>query len=264
MGSNLEPPLSDRDRELLTWLAEQRVAITPQLAALQAVSVRTARARLQPLAERKLLSHCPLFAGQPWAVLIRGRGLTAVGSPLQPPRLNSLTFRHDVSVAWLSLAARDGAFGPMREIVSEREMRSHDGRAANQQPDLKYGIGLWHAEHRRGPGSDLHYPDLRLETARGYRIAVELELSFKGRTRLREIASGYAIDRRYDHVLYLVPDRRVGTQVQAAVHWAGATNTISVQLIRGTDRVGPGAATRAPVRSRGTQRRIASKQGPAR
>ncbi len=63
------------------------------------------------------------------------------------------------------LAARAGRFGAGARVISERHMRSHDGRTAERA--RRYGVRLGGV----GPGGRdcLHYPDLVLVTDTGHR-----------------------------------------------------------------------------------------------
>ena len=83
------------------------------------------------------------------------------------------------------LAAHAGRFGGVRRVVSEREMRSGDGRAPAAQP--RYGVRLGGV----GPGGRdrLHYPDMVILTGTGHRVAFELELTTKEPERRVRISS---------------------------------------------------------------------------
>ena len=82
-----------------------------------------------------------------------------------------------------------------------------------------------------GPGGreQLHYPDLLLRTPDGKRIAIELELTGKGRTRREKILSGYGADRKIDAVVYLVSRPEVGRSVAAAARKLGLSELVHVQ-----------------------------------
>jgi hypothetical protein len=110
-------------------------------------------------------------------------------------------------------------------------MRSADRR--DPTPGRTYGVGV-------GGGGRLHYPDLLLETATGHRVAVELELTGKGRRRLERIMLGYAADPRVDGVLYLCPRGPLGRRVQDAARRMGVSDRVSVQLLA------PGSPEGAP------------------
>jgi hypothetical protein len=98
-------------------------------------------------------------------------------------------------------------------------------------------------------GERLHYPDLLLRTARGHRVAVELELSDKGRKGLDKVIGAYAGDRRIDAVLYLVDDERIFRNVQASARRFGLQDLVHVQRVRFTEPMGFRAGARAVERS---------------
>jgi hypothetical protein len=147
-----------------------------------------------------------------------------------------LNVAHDVGVAWLWLAAHRGAFGPLAEVVSERTMRSRDGseahatRVTGRSEHEPFGVRL--SGHGPKGRPRFHYPDLLLVDRQGRRLAVELELSSKGRSRRHQIIGGYAFDRRVDAVLYLVSDQRVAREVQEAARRFGSERTVIVQRVR--------------------------------
>jgi hypothetical protein len=152
-------------------------------------------------------------------------------------------YGHDVGLGWLWLAAHRGAFGRLNGVVSERRMRSHDARArGGGEP---FGVRLPGAGPRGG--ARRHYPDLLLDCGTGHRIAVELELSGKGRVRREAILGGYATDARIDAVLYLVSDRAIGQAIERAAAKVGNPSRVLVQRVEL-----PGA--RAPAGQRGADR----------
>ena len=271
----MDRPLTERDRELLLFLAEHRLVLATHVETLFGVSADAAERRLRALAQQGYLSRRRIFFGQPPCCHIRARGLAAVGSELPAPRLNLVNYEHDVGVAWIWLAAKRGTFGPLREVIGERRMRSHDGRLNAEQltpnPALAGANALadsaWRSGQplavRLGPagrsGRDrLHYPDLLLRTSDGKRIAIELELSSKGRARLEGILLGYASDRRIDGVLYLVEDRpagrTVGETVRSSARRLGIEDLIAVRRLRVNDgRTTGGIADRGREASRGRE-----------
>jgi hypothetical protein len=191
--------LTGSDLELLWFLAEHRMALPDHAAAVLDTTVEAARTRLTKLVKAGYVRSEPLFRAQPPMHLITRRGLEAVGSTLPAPRIDVRSYEHDVGVAWLWLAARRGTFGPWREILGERRLRSHDAsRDAGAEP-LAVRLGGVGPRGRER----LHYPDLLLRTADGRRVALELELSPKGRVRLETILAGYGGDPRIDGVVYL-------------------------------------------------------------
>jgi hypothetical protein len=238
--------LSARDRELLAFAAEQRLVLPAQVAALLGVSAGVARGRLAALAGAGLLRRP---ARRPYRVpagfQIARAGLEAIGSPYRAPSSRVAAPDHDIAVGWLWLAARGGTFGPLREVISERHLRSADAQPERAGAPLGVRVGGY------GPrGAErVHYPDLVLVDPGGRRIAVELELSRKGVQRRETILAGYAADRRIDAVLYLVEDRPIGRAIAASARKLGISDLIHVQRVQ----LGSSGARSGPAveRSRG-------------
>jgi hypothetical protein len=245
--------ITPRDRELLAFISGHRLIDAGHARAFLGVSASTAYARLRALTQAGLLDQQFVFHRQPACHLITSRGLAAIGSSLPVPRVDPGVYRHDIGVAWLWLAARQGAFGPVREIVTERAMRSRDGPGRRSDPPLAVRLGgVGRSGHER-----LHYPDVLLGTADGRRIAIELELSGKGRTRRERILSAYGADPRVDGVLYLVENGAVGRAISASARRLGISSLVRVQRIRMPDQGSPArderAAQRAPASRSGTE-----------
>lgn len=210
---------------MLAFAAEHRVVLSSHVQALLGISDRTATGRLNSLTQRGLMRTELGLDGED-AYLIQRRGLAEIDSELPRPRdLDPGSFRHDVGLAWVWLAARAGAFGAVNELVSERRMRSADGRG----DDVPYGVRLGGV----GPhgGTRRHYPDLLLETVGGHRVAVELELTGKARTARERILGGYAIDNRIDAVLYLARDERIARAVRASARAVGISDLVHIRTV---------------------------------
>jgi hypothetical protein len=174
---------------------------------------------------------------------ITRRGLETIGSELPPPQGKASMYWHDVGVAWLWLAARAGAFGPIAELVSERRMRCADGAADPLAEPFAVRLG----GHGPGGQARLHYPDLLLATADGHRVAIELELSGKKRTHRERILSGYSFDRRVDAVVYLVDNPAVARAVKESISRLGLSSLVTVQRFAWDPAIRPpgrGAAAR--------------------
>ena len=151
-------------------------------------------------------------------------GLRAIASDLTRPRAVDLArFRHDAGLAWLTVGAERGMFGPLAQIVSERRMRSLDGRAP--PPRRRSGCG------GVGNGRGLHYPDLLVVTDSGHRVAFELELTTKSPRRREAILAGYAVDRRIDAVIYLVDTPQGRRAMQESVHKMGLGDRVRVEPV---------------------------------
>jgi hypothetical protein len=230
--------VTERDRHLLAFAAEHRLVLSEHIEVLLGISDRAARARLRALAQAGLLARRAVFERGPAWYQIKRAGLAVIDDSLPAPREDLRSYDHDVGAAWLWLAARDGAFGRLEEILGERRMRSRDaGRDPQAEP---LGVQLGGA----GPhgGERLHYPDLLLRTADGRRLALELELSPKGRVRLETILTGYGADRRIDRVVYLVESRALARKIAVAVRRMGVSDLVCIQPVSraGAARTAPG------------------------
>jgi hypothetical protein len=240
--------ITERDRELLEFMARHRLVHAGHVGALLGVGLERAGAILARLARVGYVFRQPVFDQQPACYRIRAKGLALIGSGLPAPGLDLRSYEHDVGVAWLWLAARNGSFGPISEIVAERQLRSHDEAPERAGPPMAVRLGGY------GPGGRerLHYPDLLLHRPDGRRIAVELELTNKGPKRLERILAGYGADPRTDAVLYLVPNRTIGNSVVAAAERLRIGDLVHVQLVR----------DESPGRGDGPERAVERSRGP--
>ncbi len=253
MGRSVQ--ITDADRVLLGFAAEHRFVIAAQVAALLGVSDAAAESRLRRLGTSgHLRRRKELHRGPTWHQ-ITAAGLRAAGSDLPAPRgFDLATHRHDTGLGWLMLSAQTGRFGPVQRVISERRMRSHDGRTEDRA--RRFGVRLGGV----GPGGRdrLHYPDLVLVTQSGHRVAFELELSTKEVARRERILAGYAADRRIDAVVYLVEHRSVGRAIERSAARMGIPHLVRVQRVS----LAPSASTsaRGRVAQRAGARRPAARE----
>jgi hypothetical protein len=243
---------------VLEFAAEHRFVLNAHVRALLEVSAASASARLRTLTRSGCLRYEHKLAG-PGAYQITNRGLRAIGSSRpRPGEIDLATYDHEVGLAWLWLAASRGGFGPLRGMASERCMRSED--RLREDPSERFavrlgGVGRYGGERR-------HYPDLLLETEAGHRVAVELELTPKGRRRRHEILGGYALDGRVDSVLYLVDNERTGLAIERAARHAGIHERVHVALAhfgRDSGAIGAGRRAERPAADRGARRQVAER-----
>jgi hypothetical protein len=242
VGPPNQPPrrvlITDRDRRILSFCAEQRFVLAAQIALLEGIGLDAARHRLAALTRAGYLTSERRYLAEPHAYTVTRAGRGAAGSDLgQPRKLDPALYAHDVGVTWLTAAARRGLFGELSQVVSERRMRSEDGRGARgREPHgVRYiGGGGWGGDRR------LHYPDLTVVTASGQQVAFELELRLKGAARRERILSAYAGDPRFDAVVYLVATPRDQRMLEASARRAGLEDRLYVQLFRWSDDREPG------------------------
>jgi hypothetical protein len=259
--------ITERDRLVLSFIAEHAFVLTAHAQALLGISEGAASRRLAALRSAGLLDREEAFYRWPCHRITR-EGLRVIGSELPLPRFGPSNYWHDVGLAWLTVGARAGAFGPLAEIVSERRMRASDGAAqaagsgygAAQAAGSGYGAaqaagssdGAAQAAGSSaepfgvrlgglGPGGRprLHYPDLVLRSSGGHRIAVELELSGKSRADRERILLGYSLDGRFDAVVYFVNDPVVARAVGASVARLGLGSLVRVQRFEWDPRIRP-------------------------
>ncbi|MBV9837533.1 MAG: hypothetical protein JO156_05405 [Solirubrobacterales bacterium] len=238
------PRVTARDQELLSFIAEHRLVLASHAQALLGTSAGAAYARLRALISLGLLSAETRFHRQPGCYQITHRGLELIGSELPRPNLDLREYRHDLGVAWLWLAARGEVFGPVRDVVSERRMRSRDGGADDRAG--RFGVRLGGLGPRGRPR--LHYPDLVMVDAGGRRVALELELTCKTRVRRETILAGYGAAPGIEAVLYLVEKRSVAQAVQVSARRLGVSGRVHVQWVRfgngGSGAIGDRTLTR--------------------
>jgi hypothetical protein len=244
--------LTDRDRELLLFAARHRLFLAAQLQVLLGVTAPAVATRLRALRRAGYLGAQRPFDRQPHCYWITRRGLGAIESRLPTPRPELGSYRHDLGLAWLWLAAQQGAFGPVQQIVSEREMRSRDGTSGRRANP--FGVRLGGV----GPGGRqrLHYPDLLLVGPRGRRVALELELTSKGRARRERILAGYAADGRIDSVLYLVDRPATARAIRGSASRLGISDRVHMRSVAWDIPERGQAPTRAPawIRARAADR----------
>jgi hypothetical protein len=221
--------ITERDRILLSFAAEHRFVTAAQIAVVLEATAAAADARLQALSRGGYLRREQKLHRAPAAHRITPAGLRAIGSDLPAPRrLDLATYRHDEGLAWLMLAAHRGRFGALREVTSERRMRSEDARAT---PDVtRHAVRLGGT----GPGGRdrLHYPDMVVRTASGHRVAFELELTTKSTDRRERILAGYGADPGVDVVVYLVDAPEVRRAIQRSAARVGVSHLIRVHDVR--------------------------------
>lgn len=158
--------LTGRDVELLCWINSIGFVEVHHVSLWMKVVRTTAYTRLSKLVSHGYLLHRRIFQGKPGVYSVTRLGAQISSSPLSPMKeipLNS--YHHDLKVISLSLALLAQTQG--RRFVPERELR--------------YERGL------EEPGSRGHLPDGVLIEADGRKIAIELELTPKGKRRLTKI-----------------------------------------------------------------------------
>lgn len=171
--------LTNRDLQLMVWINQMGFATINQIQAWLGVAQSTAYGRLKKLTQHGFLMHENLLQAKPGFYRVSTMGAEISGSELPPLRhINMGTLVHDVKLVRLSqvLLKRFGG-----EYISERQLRHHEG---------KFGFG----ESSHIPDGELFFENKR--------VAIELELSKKGKRRLEKIFTQYVKSFNYHEVWY--------------------------------------------------------------
>ena len=167
---------TERDGQLLRFVAEQYAISVPQLARLLGCSARNVRLLRQRWLRAGWVQSRPLGWRGPAFLWLTGAGIRACASPYRSWRPNA------------ALAAHIEAVTDVRLLL-----------------DHELGLGRWRCERALAQASPSrsarrpHLPDAILER-HGERIAVEVELTLKSRARLHAIVEELAAS--YPRVWY--------------------------------------------------------------
>lgn len=220
--------ITERDRRMLAFAAEHRFVLGAHIAMLLGISTPAASARLRGLRDAGYLNDGRPFQDEPPHYQATTAGLRAISSDLRCPRKVDLSlYRHDAGLAWLTVAAERGMFGPLQQIVPERQMRSQDGRASDGEEPFGVRVG----DVGRDGRPRLHYPDLVVVTDTGHRVAFELELTLKGPRRRERILAAYAADQRIDAVIYLVDHPAHRRAMQESARRVGIADRVRIEQV---------------------------------
>lgn len=218
--------LTPRDRELLAWMGRQRFCEVRQLARQKwprgefggqrasegrrgLLSERAIEARLGALRAAGLVDSKRWWYERPAAWTVTKQGLSEAGLPLEPARIDTRSYDHDLEAAGLCICLEE-AFGE-DSVLTEREIRSHDSRV----PDPEYSISV------KGDGfaRKKHFPDFAISgwAENGASLLIELERTVKGSSRLNGIINLYEDSKRsFAAVLYVVTDSQTERVVKKA------------------------------------------------
>ncbi len=220
--------LTGRDGELLSFVAAHRFVLAAHAQKWLDTSPAFAYRRLAGLVDAGLLSYHRIFHAQPGCFVITNGGLAVIDSRLPRPAIDLRSYGHDIGLVWVWLAARDERFGPFERLVSEREMRSQDEREAASSAN-RFGVPV--EGYDRSGRQRVHYPDVLIVGPDARRVAVELELSVKGRRRLERILVGYRGEPLIRRVVYLTNSGVVARTLRSVVQEVGASQLIEIQAL---------------------------------
>lgn len=205
--------VTPRDRAIVRWVGRLRMATAAQVADRFDLGRAVSYSRLSGLVRLGLLKHARIFHGEPGVYLATRTGLRSIDLELPPARVDLRTYSHDLYVSSLVIEL-EREFGGER-VHTEREMRAADtavGAARTLRPRFAVPVAGADGRPQSTPVGHprLHFPDCAVFGAahevHGSRrlLAVELERTAKGRTRLRRILASYVAARHIGGVRYYV------------------------------------------------------------
>jgi hypothetical protein len=169
-----------RDGEWLAWLARFRFVTARELGLRFGVSERQARVRLGHLHRAGVVDLQRSHIAEAFAASVTTLGRRQLGDPRPAKRPRADVQRlHELAV--VALAAQLELALPDITVRTER-----DGQRLEAETKQRYSVDIDDGHGR----SAKRWPDLMIETANG-NIAIEIEFSPKGSSRLRAILAGY-------------------------------------------------------------------------
>ncbi len=238
--------LDGEDRRVLEFAAAHSVFLVSHVRALLGVEEPPALERLDRLRRARLLNRAPRLRHQLANHMVSARGLRAVESELEVPRIDLRAYWQEIDRAWLWLAADAGTFGELDGVYSRRQMQAADARAVYGEEvlsslsptvrakahDVAFAVRL------SAPAEELErsvYPDLAMVGPAG-RIAVHLQSTPGGRQTLEELLVAYQRKPSIAAVLFLTDSRPIAGGIQAAAARLGMSKTVQVQPMRASHR----------------------------
>jgi hypothetical protein len=227
--------LTDRDLDLLGFAAAHRFVLAGQVEVWLGAHEVVAYRRLKGLVRAGLMIYERLFHARPGCYRVSTTGLAVIESSLPRPTIDLRTYRHDIGAVWLWLAAGHSERGRRLQVLSERQMRSHDQRP--DQGGASFAIPL--GGYAPGGKPRAHFPDVVLVDEHGARTAFELELTLKSRSRLEAICAGYAADCRVERVVYLTDREAIAVALEEMRLMFGLDGRLRVHYLDGASAGDP-------------------------
>lgn len=237
--------LTDRDHQMLNFLARYRLATIGQLARHFDTSETALRNRLPRLEKAGLLAWAYTGQTKPKVWTITDTGLKVCGAQLSAPQISWGTLRHTLGL--VDLGTTFETAGEL--VVTEREVRA---AATRNVPTarMKTAIDI-RKSLNADPGADSassaqagyivpmagrqwgHIPDMVLvrqpfENGSPGSIAIELELTRKNLSEWRNILTAYRDNGQFAQVVYYVTDADIEKAVTATINALGAQDRIQV------------------------------------
>lgn len=219
------PLVEGRVREVLRLVAAHRFVTGPQVEGLVGKGPVAERV-LGDLVAAGLVRRVRLTVDGTVFWQVTANGVQALGSVMPLPGFDVGGLRGDVALPWLWLAARGGAFGPVKGLWSRRELAALDGSGAFPVGARGRPVGLLVAGE---PAGERHYPDLVLATKGGW-VGIYLVLRAPVAGRAEAVFRAYGADVRYAAVLCLVEDHEMAERVAASAASVGLSDLVHVQF----------------------------------
>ncbi len=214
------PQVTDRDREILTWIGLHGI-VTPDQVARHfflrnngEVGKWAAYRRLGKMKELGLIQKDHVYWKHPQVIRLTSSGARFVDVGVGPARLVMTQVAHSLAVVDLLEQLR-ASVPRTAELTTERELRIRRRLELAENPQLK-GRG-------RIPDAELRWS--------GKRIAVELDLTPKRSFDFERILSAY-LQEPFDQVWWYVKPG-VAERLQGIVRQHKAANLVDVRIWRG-------------------------------
>jgi hypothetical protein len=210
--------VTDRDLDMLRWIARHGLVTTDQLARRffarddGEVGNRAAYERVRKLTELRLLQRMPTFYREPLVLRVTGEAVNLAEIDVGPANLVLSEVRH--SLALVDLVEQLLLENPGLSIQTEREFRVERLRSIKEG---KHSLGKG-----RIPDGILHTPD-------GKRIAIELDLTSKRTRDAERIIRSYQYE-KIDKVWWYCMSPEIANRINDTVRRRQADDFIQVRL----------------------------------
>ncbi len=219
---------TQRDQQIVAWIGALGAAGAEHVTVHFSIGRSVAYARLGSLQRGGLLERRTLLHAEPGLYVATRAGLRWCGlERLGPFRLSVAGFAHAREVA--TVAARLHGLLAGWEILGERELRLAEALAGRL-------IGSVNVGELPDGRPAVHRPDLLLAGPAGRTVALEVELSIKGRGRLLAICRAYGRARHIGSVYYLAAPAP-GRAVKRVVAELRAQDRITVLELEAIERL---------------------------
>jgi len=233
---------TDRDLEVVAWIARFRFVTADVLAERFAVSEQAMRRRLRGLARAGWIGLEREHRTQANAAFVTARGARLLGQrPRRAPR-TQVQREHELALAWLCARLEVAGTGL---VMTEREGRACEADGGPRcSADVAYRTG----------GPTRRWPDL-IVTHDDRRIAIEVEFAPKDSPRLRRILNGYRRATWFQEARFLVRSPALAVRLEALIEATRADDVIAdlfdtTRLPQAVVAAWPGAAPQLQRRIR--------------